>query len=129
MDHVLIATPAKRPTLNVNDNEVQAIKWLTPQQLADWLAAVDETAGPIPGIVAEEAVVTPTPPTAPCHDKVSPWFRIISQCHLQLWWQAVAKDMAEGIAPSSAMGRLQALVEPTTIHRASDWSKTTTSAE
>ncbi len=129
VDHVLIATPAQRPKLNVNDNEVQAVKWLQPQELADWLAAVDATSGPIPGIVAEEVVVKPNPPTAPCHDKVSFWFRVISQCHLQLWWQAVTQDQADGIAPSSAMGRLQKLVEPSTIHRAGDWSKTTTSAE
>jgi isopentenyldiphosphate isomerase len=129
VDHVLIATPPRQPVLRTNSNEVKAIKWLSPQDLANWLAAVDKTSGPIPGIKEESLVVKPAVPTMPCHDKVSPWFRIISQCHLQVWWQAVLLDQAEGVPPSAAVGRLQALVEPNTIHRASDWSNTTTSAE
>lgn len=107
VDHVLIATPKATPTLRVNANEVQAVKWLTLPELKSWMAA--HAAADSTGAAA---------------DKVSPWFRIISEQHLPTWWEAVLADQSDGIPPSSAAGRLQALVEPHTIHRATDWDAT-----
>ena len=66
IDYILVCTPPTDPVIRPNPNEVQSVRWFTPQQLRSFVAD-SRTHG----------------------DLISPWFRIIEGTLLHKWWDGV----------------------------------------
>ena len=103
IDHVLVAVPPRDVRLRPNPNEVGETRYFAPDELLPWIEGAPKRG-----------------------DLVSPWFRIIAQRLLTPWWNVVLDTRKEQAAAGRASacdanGRLLALAQPTTIHRAGDF--------
>lgn len=66
IDYILVCRPPTDPVIRPNPNEVQSVRWFTPEELRGWVQASRGD-----GVL------------------VSPWFRIIENTLLHKWWAGV----------------------------------------